>query len=82
MIKEYREISLGTAALISGLTLFVPTAPYAEFYVFGKLIVYNDGAQTTQNILQHPKLFLSGIFAILFTFMKDILLAWTMKQHL
>ena len=78
MIKEYREISLGTAALISGLTLFVPTAPYAEFYVFGKLIVYNDGAQTTQNILQHPKLFLSGIFAILFTFMKDILLAWTM----
>ena len=43
MIKEYREISLGTAALISGLTLFVPTAPYAEFYVFGKLIVYNDG---------------------------------------
>ena len=25
---------MGTAALIRGLTLFIPAAPYAEFYVF------------------------------------------------
>lgn len=69
---------MGTAALITGLTLFVPTAPYAEFYVFKKLIIPDDAAQTTQNLLDNPKLFLSGIYAILFTFIMDVVLAWTM----
>lgn len=78
MSKEKEGISIGTAALIAGLTLFVPTAPYAEFYVFGKFIDYNDAAKTTHNLLQHPKLFLSGIYAIFFTFIKDVLLAWAM----
>ena len=78
MIKEKEGISIGTAALISGLTIFVPTAPYAEFYVFGKLVDYNDAVKTTQNLLQHPQLFLSGIYAMLFTFIKDVLLAWAM----
>jgi hypothetical protein len=78
MIKDKGSISMSTAALITGLTLFVPTAPYAEFYVFGKLIVYDDAAKTTQNLLQHPQLFLSGIFASLFTFIMDVVLAWTM----
>lgn len=78
MSKEKIPISIGTAALISGLTLFLPTAPYAEFYVFGNLVDYNDAAKTTQNLIEHPKLFLSGIFGILFTFIKDVLLAWTM----
>lgn len=78
MTKEKGGISIGTAALITGLTLFVPTAPYAEFYVFKKLIISNDAAQTAQNLLDNPKLFLSGIFAIFFTYLKDILLAWTL----
>lgn len=78
MIKEKGSISIGTAALITGLTLFVPTAPYAEFYVFKNLIISNDAAQTTQNLLDNPKLFLSGIFAIFFTYIKDVLLAWTL----
>ncbi len=78
MIKEKNEISIGTAALITGLTLFLPTAPYAEFYVFKKLIVSNDAALTAQNILDNSTLFLSGIFAIFFTYLKDILLAWTL----
>lgn len=77
-MKEKGSISIGTAALITGLTLFVPTAPYAEFYVFKTLIIYNDAAQTTQNLLGNPKLFLSGIFAIFFTYIKDVLLAWTL----
>ncbi|MDZ7650367.1 MAG: DUF4386 family protein [Cytophagales bacterium] len=77
MIKEKGSISMGTAALITGLTLFVPTAPYAEFYVFKKLIISNDAAQITQNLWDYPKLFLSGIFAILFTYSKDVVLAWT-----
>ena len=78
MIKEKGSISMGTAALISALPLFFPTAIYAEFYVFGKLIVYDDAAKTTQNLLENPKLFLSGIYAMLFTFIMDVVLAWTM----
>lgn len=78
MIKEKSTISIGTAALITGLTLFVPTAPYAEFYVFKKLIVSNDAVQTTENLINNQQLFLAGIFAIFFTYMKDILLAWTL----
>jgi hypothetical protein len=78
MTKQWKGISLSTAALISGLTLFIPTAPYAEFYVFKKLITSNNAIQVTQNLLDNQELFLSGIFAILLTFIKDVVLAWTM----
>lgn len=75
-MNEKGGISMRTAALVAGLPLFLPTAPYAELYVFEKLIIYNDTARTTQNLVDHPKLFLSGIFAMLFTFIYDIVLAW------
>ena len=78
MMKEKGSISLGTAALITGLTLFLPTAPYAEFYVFKKLITTNDAAQITKNLLGHPQLFLSGVFAMLFTFITDLVIGWTL----
>ncbi|MEP6597746.1 MAG: DUF4386 domain-containing protein [Ginsengibacter sp.] len=77
MIKE-KGISMRTAALIAGIPFMLLTAPYAEFYVFPKLIKYNDAAQTTQNLLNNPKLFLSGIYAMLFTFLFDIVLAWAL----
>jgi len=76
MIKANGGISMRTAALIGGLPVMLLTAPYAEFYVFGNLISYNDAARTTQNIMDHPKLFVSGIFAMLVTFIYDIVLAW------
>lgn len=78
MTKQWKGISMSTAALVSGLTLFIPTAPYAEFYVFKKLITSNNAIQVTQNLLDNQQLFLSGIFAILLTFIKDVVLAWTM----
>lgn len=78
MIQEKAGISMGKAALITALPLFIPAAPYAEFYVFGKLIKYNDALQTTQNLVAHPKLFLSGIFAMVFIFVYDIVLAWSL----
>jgi len=66
-----------TAALIAGLPIFLPNAPYGEFYVFAKLINYHDGAQTTQNLVQHPTLFLLGILAVFFNFIIwDVVLAW------
>jgi hypothetical protein len=77
-MKEKGNISIGTAALIAGFPLMLFTAPYGEFYVFGKLILYSDAARTTQNLVDHPQLFLSGIFAMLLTFMYDIVLAWAL----
>jgi len=76
MIKG-KGISMRTAALIAGLPVFLPNAPYGEFYVFGKLINYHDAAQTTQNLIHHPSLFLFGILAVFFNFVIwDIVLAW------
>jgi hypothetical protein len=81
-MKENGSISLGTAALIAGFPLMYFTAPYGEFYVFGKLINYGDAALTTQNLVEHPKLFLSGIFAMMLTFIYDIVLAWALYVFL
>jgi hypothetical protein len=62
--------------LIASFPLMIFTAPYGEFYVFGNLIKYFDAAKTTQNIVDHPVLFLSGIMAMMITFVYDIVLAW------
>jgi hypothetical protein len=78
MVQEKGSISLSKAALIAGFPLMLFTAPYGEFYVFGKLIIYNDAARTTQNIIDHPQLFVSGIFAMLLTFIYDVVLAWAL----
>lgn len=78
MMREKTGISMGRAALISAFPLFIPAAPYAEFYVFGKLIDYNSALTTTQNLVAHPKLFLSGIFAMVFIFVYDIVLSWSL----
>ncbi len=76
VMKEQRGVSMGTAALIAGFPLMIFTAPFGEFYVFGQLIHYHDGARTTQNLVDHPQLFLSGIMAMVITFIYDIVLAW------
>lgn len=65
-----------TAAFIAGFPLMLFTAPYGEFYVFGRLVYYSDAARTMQNLIDHPKLFISGILAMMLTFMYDIVLAW------
>jgi hypothetical protein len=69
---------MGTAALFAGFPLMLFTAPYGEFIVFGKLISYSDAARTTQNLVDHPTFFLTGIFAMLLTFMYDVVLAWAL----
>ncbi|HMJ70136.1 MAG TPA: DUF4386 domain-containing protein [Cyclobacteriaceae bacterium] len=69
-------ISMRTAALVAGIPIMFFSAPYGEFYVFGNLIKYFDGAQTTKNLVDHPVLFLSGVMAMMITFIYDIVLAW------
>jgi hypothetical protein len=75
-------MTIRQAALVAGFTSFAPLlvggVPFAEFYVFAKLIVPGDTAETVQNILAHRSLFLTGMFAHLITFVADVILAWAL----
>jgi hypothetical protein len=75
-----KEISLGKAALIAGIGLLIMVfaAPFAELYVYPKLIVPKNPAETIQNISAHKMLFLSAIFCYLITFICDVLVAWAL----
>lgn len=78
-MKADMGMTLRQAALVAGITSFVPLilggVPFAEFYVFAKLIEPGDTAQTVRNILANRGLFLVGVFAHLITFVADVILA-------
>lgn len=73
-------MTLRQAALVAAFTAFVPLllggVPFAEFYVFARLIVPGDTAETVRNIQANRGLFLVGVFAHLVTFVADVILAW------
>jgi hypothetical protein len=48
------------------LLIFV-AAPFAEFFVRGKLVIYSDPTATARNILAHESLFRFGFAAELIT---------------
>ena len=72
--------SLRIAALIAGLALLtmVVAAPYAELFVYPKLVVPGNTAETVKNIIANKALFISAIFAYLATFICDLLAAWAL----
>jgi Domain of unknown function (DUF4386) len=70
-------LSVGRAALIAGLVVFVPTAPFAE-YVFARVIHPSDAAGTIRNIVEQEGLFIAGILAQVVTFALDVVLAWAL----
>ncbi|MBL0146175.1 MAG: DUF4386 domain-containing protein [Chitinophagaceae bacterium] len=78
--KNSNETSLKSAALIAGLSLLVMVifAPYAEMYVFPKLIVRFQPTETAKNIIENKPLFISGIFAYLITLIGDLVLTWAL----
>jgi len=80
--QDSNEQLLRRAALVAGLVIFIPTAPYAEFYVFQKLIVWGNVPETVQNIMTNEILYLSGVYSYLITFIYDILLAWALYVFL
>ena len=52
MTNPASEISLGKFALIAGISMvLIGTAPYAEFFVYNKLVVSGNAAETVKNIL-------------------------------
>jgi hypothetical protein len=80
MTNKTDKISLRSAALITGLALLVSVmaAPFAEIYVYPKLVVPFKATETAQNILANQTLFVSAIFSYLITFICDLLIAWAL----
>ena len=63
-------LTLRQAALIAGFGMPIMTgaAPFAEYFVFPKLVIPGNIEQTVQNIVANQGLFLIGIFNHLITY--------------
>lgn len=74
---QNKRISLGTASLISGLGLLIMvlTVPFAQFYIFPKLIG-QTAVETAGNIANDKILFTIGIFLHTVTLICDVVVAW------
>jgi len=79
-INRTHKTSLGSAALIAGigLLIMVIAAPFAEIFVYPKLVVPGNAAETVRNIMANMTLFTSAIFGYLITFICDLLVAWAL----
>jgi Domain of unknown function (DUF4386) len=74
------KTSLARAALIAGigLLIMVIAAPFAELYVFPKLVIAENAAETVKNIIANKMLFTSAIFGYLITFICDLVVGWAL----
>ena len=59
-------MKLSSSAIIAGITLLIMAmiAPYAELFVYPKLVILNNAEQTTANIESHELLFASCCLVI------------------
>ena len=73
-------LTLRQAALVAGfgLLIMVVAAPFAEFFVYAKLVVSGEIEKTVQNIQANGGLLVAGIFAFLITFILDVIVAWAL----
>src|SRR5215217_3733320 len=80
IIRNPNTTSLRTAALIAGLALLTMAiaAPFAQLFVFPKLIIPGDAAETASNILTNQTLFRAALFGYLITFICDLVAAWAL----
>src|SRR5215212_10332735 len=80
MKNRANQISLRSAALLAGIGLLIMAiaAPFAELYVYPKLIVPGNAAETVQNIMANRVLFTAGMFGYLIAFLCDVLVAWAL----
>lgn len=79
-IGQFNQVSLKTAALLSGFCLLtmVIAAPIAEMYAYPKLIVRGSLAETVETLSSHKGLFTTCILGYLITFLLDIVVAWSL----
>jgi len=84
MTNSKNKTPLRTAALIAGVGLLVMViaAPFAELYVYPKLVVPGKAAETVKNIIANRTLFIYGIFGYLVTFICDVMVAWALYVFL
>ena len=73
-------ITLRQAALIAGVGVLIMifAAPFADYFVYPKLVVPGNIEETVQNMAANKRLFIAGIFAYLITFVCDVLVAWAL----
>ena len=73
-------ISLRQAALVAGfgLVIMAVAAPFAEFFVYAKMVVSGNTGATVQNMQTQGGLLLAGIFSYLVVFICDVLVAWAL----
>jgi hypothetical protein len=77
MANSATKITTGRFALIAGIAMvFMGTTPYAEFFVYHKLVLSGSAEVTVKNILANKNLFISGIFGYLVNFIADVVAAW------
>jgi Domain of unknown function (DUF4386) len=77
--NDLKEMSLAKAARISGfgLLIMILTVPFAEFYIFPK-IISEDATLTFKNIVEHRTLFTVGVLFHFITLICDIIVAWSL----
>ncbi len=80
MTDSTNKTLLRTAALIAGLAILTMAiaAPFAELFVYPELVVPHNAAETAANIIANERLFVSGIFGYLITFVCDVVAAWAL----
>ena len=80
MTDSTNTISLRTAAFIAGLTILIMAviAPFAELFVYPKLVVAGNPIITAKNIIANKTLFISAIFSYLITFIGDVVVGWAL----
>ena len=71
-------ITLRQAALIAGFGVLIMlfAAPFAESFVYPKLVIPGNIEETVRNMAANKGLFRAGIFSYLITFICDLLVAW------
>jgi len=75
MTNRIPEIPQAAAARLVGLMyLLFPVALFSPFYVWPKINVSGDAAQTAINLMAHERLFRIGVVSELFTWVIDIVL--------
>jgi hypothetical protein len=72
------DISLRKAAIVTGIAILIMTAAAvsATDLTIGSLVIKDNAAATTNNIIDSEMLFRTGIFSWLITLICDVLAAW------
>ena len=79
-MAQTHKITLRSAALIAGIGLLIAAiaAPFAEMYVFPRLIVSYKPMETAARVMANESLYIAGLYAYLVTFICDLVITWAL----